>query len=95
MLPCFRATDSEGFVARVRKDLSRSTAFEDPHDLAFAASFGDLAFDVFMGGLIRAHPRWHDGVDGRVQVRVAAAVEPISECVPRGCRERTGSRDPR
>ena len=66
-----------GSVAReVRVELAGDVSFQDAHDLACGATFGESTRNVFAGAFIAAHAGEHDPPQGMVRLAVPARVEP-------------------
>src|SRR5712692_7199129 len=60
----------------VRVELAGDVTFQDAHDLAGGATFGEPTRDVFAGAFIAAHAGEHDPPQGMVRLAVPARVEP-------------------
>src|SRR3954463_14848007 len=72
-------------------DPAGDVALEAPFDFAWGSSFGGSARDVGAGLGVEAHARQHDGVQGSVELSVAATVEPVADDLSRRGRDRRGS----
>lgn len=74
-------------------DLAGGVSLEAASDLAAGLALGGAPLDVGTGLDIVAHPGQDDGVQRPVQSSVAAAIEPVSHGVARGCWDRAGAGD--
>lgn len=75
--------------------MSRQVSLQASANLTCRASFGDASFDVGSCVGVMAHPHHGHGVERAVQASVAAAVESVSDGVPRRCRYRADAREGR
>ena len=70
---------SSGVGVEGAVELAGDVALEDAADVAVGFAFGAAAGEVGMGAGAAAHPGERDGVQGVVEVPVAAAVEAVAD----------------
>ena len=73
-------------------ELAGDVALEAPLDLTAGLAFGCATGDVVLGRGTAPHAGDGDGVDSAVQGPVAAAVEPMSDCLAAAGLQWTGAR---
>src|SRR5271157_468025 len=72
-------------LGEVLVDLTGDVALEAADGLASGLAFGNASSNVVLGAFVPAQARDRDRVEGRICLSIAAAVEPASVRLARGC----------